>query len=79
MLCGPDHAQMMLWYHRVQISRVYPKAQRVNSDNYDPVRMWNVGSQMIALNFQTGDRPMQASRRGNVNSAVAFGFLSRRA
>ncbi len=50
---------MFLWYHIVQLSRVYPKAQRVDSSNYNPLPMWNVGSQMAALNFQTGDKPMQ--------------------
>ncbi len=50
---------MFLWYHIVQLSRVYPKAQRVDSSNYNPVPVWNVGSQMAALNFQTGDKPMQ--------------------
>ena len=49
-------------YHHIQLSRVYPKAQRVGSDNYNPVPMWNVGSQMTALNFQTGDKPMQLNQ-----------------
>ncbi len=55
---------MFLWYHVVQLSRVYPKAQRVDSSNYSPVSMWNVGSQMAALNFQTGDKPLQVGGRG---------------
>jgi len=54
-----ESSQMFLWYHQVQLSRVYPKAQRVDSSNYNPVPMWNIGSQMAALNFQTGDKPMQ--------------------
>ncbi|TRY67123.1 hypothetical protein TCAL_13126 [Tigriopus californicus] len=56
---GPDSIQMFNWYHTVQLSRVYPKAQRVDSSNYNPMPMWNMGSQMAALNFQTGDKPMQ--------------------
>ena len=48
-------------YHRAQLSRVYPRAQRVDSSNYNPMTVWNVGSQMAALNFQTGDKPMQVS------------------
>lgn len=59
MLTSPENAHMFLWYHIVQISRIYPKAQRVDSSNYNPMPFWNVGSQMLALNFQTGDRPMQ--------------------
>ena len=46
-------------YSMQQISRVYPKGSRVDSSNYDPQPMWNAGSQMVALNFQTADKPMQ--------------------
>jgi len=60
-LFGADPASVM-WYHRTQISRVYPKAQRVASDNYSPMPMWAAGSQMIALNYQTGDKPMQLNQ-----------------
>ena len=59
MMSSWENVQMILWYHQVQLSRIYPKAQRVDSSNYNPVPMWNVGSQMSALNFQTGDKPMQ--------------------
>ena len=38
---------------------MYPKGTRLDSSNYDPQPMWNAGSQMVALNFQTGDKPMQ--------------------
>lgn len=62
MLSSVENMQTFLWYHEVQLSRVYPKAQRVGSDNYNPVPMWNVGSQMTALNFQTGDKPMQLNQ-----------------
>ena len=34
-------------------SRVYPKGQRIDSSNYNPVGFWNVGCQMVALNYQT--------------------------
>lgn len=60
LMLGPNgDPKMFLWYHRTQISRVYPKAQRVTSDNYMPVPMWGCGSQMVSLNYQTGDKPMQ--------------------
>ena len=59
MFSSLENSQMFLWYHEVQLSRTYPKAQRVDSSNYNPLPMWNVGSQMAALNFQTGDKPMQ--------------------
>lgn len=42
-----------LQYNRRQLSRVYPKGQRLDSSNYDPLPMWICGSQLVALNFQT--------------------------
>ncbi|XP_009670229.1 1-phosphatidylinositol 4,5-bisphosphate phosphodiesterase zeta-1 [Struthio camelus] len=35
------------------ITRIYPKGTRTNSSNYNPQEFWNVGCQMVALNFQT--------------------------
>ncbi|XP_008110417.1 1-phosphatidylinositol 4,5-bisphosphate phosphodiesterase delta-1 isoform X4 [Anolis carolinensis] len=35
-----------------QLSRIYPAGWRTDSSNYNPVDMWNVGSQIVALNFQ---------------------------
>ena len=62
LMSGPGgDAEWFLKYHRSQISRIYPKAQRVASDNYNPMPMWGCGSQMAALNYQTGDKPMQVS------------------
>lgn len=45
-----------VWYHEVQFSRVYPKGQRVDSSNYNPIRFWVFGCQMAALNYQTPGR-----------------------
>ena len=57
----------------VQVSRVYPKAQRVDSSNYNPMSIWSVGSQMAALNFQTGDKPMQVPNQSNfLHRTVSF-------
>ncbi|XP_026548436.1 1-phosphatidylinositol 4,5-bisphosphate phosphodiesterase beta-2-like, partial [Notechis scutatus] len=41
------------------MSRIYPKGTRIDSSNYMPQMFWNVGCQMVALNFQTSDVPMQ--------------------
>ncbi|NXI56749.1 PLCZ1 phosphodiesterase, partial [Chloroceryle aenea] len=35
------------------ITRIYPKGTRTSSSNYNPQDFWNVGCQMVALNFQT--------------------------
>lgn len=40
-------------YNTWQLSRVYPNMFRVKSDNFDPIKMWNAGVQMVALNCQT--------------------------
>ncbi|XP_051918314.1 1-phosphatidylinositol 4,5-bisphosphate phosphodiesterase beta-3 [Hippocampus zosterae] len=46
-------------YNKNQLSRIYPKGTRVDSSNYIPQLFWNVGCQMVALNFQTLDLAMQ--------------------
>uniref|UniRef100_A0A665WT05 1-phosphatidylinositol 4,5-bisphosphate phosphodiesterase gamma n=1 Tax=Echeneis naucrates TaxID=173247 RepID=A0A665WT05_ECHNA len=51
-----------LQYNRRQLSRVYPRGQRLDSSNYDPLPMWLCGSQLVALNFQTPDKPMQLNQ-----------------
>ncbi|XP_068228881.1 1-phosphatidylinositol 4,5-bisphosphate phosphodiesterase gamma-1 isoform X1 [Palaemon carinicauda] len=49
----------LLKYHKIGFSRVYPKATRLDSSNYNPVPMWNYGCQMVSVNYQTGDKAMQ--------------------
>uniref|UniRef100_A0A3Q4BH44 1-phosphatidylinositol 4,5-bisphosphate phosphodiesterase n=1 Tax=Mola mola TaxID=94237 RepID=A0A3Q4BH44_MOLML len=46
-------------YNKNQLSRIYPKGTRVDSSNYIPQLFWNVGCQMVALNFQSLDLAMQ--------------------
>ncbi|MEE6467416.1 hypothetical protein FKM82_007233 [Ascaphus truei] len=36
-----------------QLTRIYPAGWRTDSSNYSPLDMWNVGCQIVALNFQT--------------------------
>ena len=46
------------------MSRVYPNGSRTNSGNYNPIPMWNVGAQMVALNYQTpGNQTKQLGQR----------------
>jgi phosphatidylinositol phospholipase C delta len=40
-------------HNYTHLSRVYPKASRVDSTNYDPLPFWQAGCQLVALNFQT--------------------------
>ncbi|XP_046874198.1 1-phosphatidylinositol 4,5-bisphosphate phosphodiesterase beta-2 isoform X2 [Hypomesus transpacificus] len=46
-------------YNKRQMSRIYPKGTRMDSSNYTPQLFWNAGCQMVALNYQTMDFPMQ--------------------
>lgn len=39
--------------------RVYPDGWRVGSSNFDPLKYWRRGVQMVALNWQTYDLAMQ--------------------
>ena len=45
-------------YNSVQNSRIYPAGSRISSSNYMPQLYWNVGCQMVALNYQTPDLSM---------------------
>ncbi|XP_029968482.1 1-phosphatidylinositol 4,5-bisphosphate phosphodiesterase delta-4 [Salarias fasciatus] len=51
---GADFVQ----YNMRQLSRVYPGGLRTDSSNYNPQDMWNVGCQIVALNFQTAGLEM---------------------
>ncbi|XP_037136759.1 1-phosphatidylinositol 4,5-bisphosphate phosphodiesterase delta-4 [Syngnathus acus] len=45
--------------HNVQqLSRIYPSGLRTDSSNYNPQELWNVGCQIVALNFQTAGLEM---------------------
>lgn len=58
----PQYQQHFVRFHHTKISRVYPKGQRLDSSNFNPIPFWNVGSQMIALNYQTPDKSMQLNQ-----------------
>jgi Phosphatidylinositol-specific phospholipase C, X domain/Phosphatidylinositol-specific phospholipase C, Y domain len=47
---------------KFNVVRVYPSIIRVNSSNFDPLPFWFAGIQMVALNFQTNDRPMELNQ-----------------
>jgi phosphatidylinositol phospholipase C gamma-1 len=58
-LISAHNFRNILKYNEKQLIRVYPKGTRLDSSNYDPIRMWNCGIQLVALNYQTPDKPMQ--------------------
>ncbi|CAL1597030.1 unnamed protein product [Knipowitschia caucasica] len=45
-----------------KLSRIYPAGSRTDSSNYSPVPMWNVGCQIVALNFQTPSKEMHINQ-----------------
>ncbi|XP_076346319.1 1-phosphatidylinositol 4,5-bisphosphate phosphodiesterase delta-4-like isoform X2 [Tachypleus tridentatus] len=49
-------ASSFVSYNKKHLSRVYPKGLRTDSSNLDPVQFWNVGCQLVALNYQTYDK-----------------------
>nr|XP_042130147.1 1-phosphatidylinositol 4,5-bisphosphate phosphodiesterase zeta-1 isoform X2 [Peromyscus maniculatus bairdii] len=51
-------AHEFILHTRTFITRVYPKLMRADSSNFNPQEFWNVGCQMVALNFQTPGLPM---------------------
>uniref|UniRef100_A0A3Q1K126 Phosphoinositide phospholipase C n=1 Tax=Anabas testudineus TaxID=64144 RepID=A0A3Q1K126_ANATE len=51
---GADFVQ----HNQKFLSRIYPAGSRTSSSNYNPQEFWNVGSQLVALNFQSLGLPM---------------------
>ncbi|XP_025891352.1 1-phosphatidylinositol 4,5-bisphosphate phosphodiesterase zeta-1 [Nothoprocta perdicaria] len=54
-----NSAQEFIGHTARFITRIYPKGTRATSSNYNPQEFWNVGCQMVALNFQTPGLPME--------------------
>ncbi|XP_073078928.1 1-phosphatidylinositol 4,5-bisphosphate phosphodiesterase zeta-1 isoform X1 [Manis javanica] len=51
-------AHDFILHTRKFITRIYPKGTRTDSSNFNPQEFWNLGCQMVALNFQTAGTPM---------------------
>ncbi|KAI1297248.1 1-phosphatidylinositol 4,5-bisphosphate phosphodiesterase gamma-1 [Halotydeus destructor] len=71
-----DECKLLMKYHRLQLSRIYPRGSRIDSSNYDPVPFWNLGVQMVALNYQTADRAMQLNQ-GKFRQNANCGYILR--
>uniref|UniRef100_A0A0K2TV57 Phosphoinositide phospholipase C n=1 Tax=Lepeophtheirus salmonis TaxID=72036 RepID=A0A0K2TV57_LEPSM len=59
-----ENRSKMMEFHRVRLSRVYPKGSRLDSSNFHPItsHFWSTGSQMLALNFQTPSEEIQVNQ-----------------
>lgn len=69
-------------YNKRQMSRIYPRGTRADSSNYMPQVFWNAGCQMVSLNFQTPDLPMQLNQgkfeyNGNCGYLLKPDFMRR--
>jgi phosphatidylinositol phospholipase C delta len=56
---SPDDKRSIIRHNMRYMMRVYPNGMRVNSTNFDPLKYWRRGVQMVALNWQTYDLGMQ--------------------
>ncbi|AWP20603.1 Phosphoinositide phospholipase C [Scophthalmus maximus] len=58
-----DTSATAFMHHNMdKLSRIYPAGSRTDSSNYNPVPMWNVGCQIVALNFQTPSKEMHINQ-----------------
>ncbi|XP_012691855.2 1-phosphatidylinositol 4,5-bisphosphate phosphodiesterase delta-4 [Clupea harengus] len=57
-----------------QLTRLYPSGMRTDSSNYCPQDMWNVGCQIVALNFQTAGTEMDLND-GLFNQNSSCGYI----
>uniref|UniRef100_A0A6J0SML8 Phosphoinositide phospholipase C n=1 Tax=Pogona vitticeps TaxID=103695 RepID=A0A6J0SML8_9SAUR len=55
-------AEQFMNYNQKQLTRIYPSAYRIDSSNFNPLPYWNVGCQLVALNYQTDGRVMQLNQ-----------------
>ncbi|KAF7668924.1 hypothetical protein LDENG_00276200 [Lucifuga dentata] len=52
-------SQKLIQHTACQLLRTYPAATRIDSANPNPLPFWLHGIQLVALNYQTDDLPMQ--------------------
>ncbi|XP_068173285.1 1-phosphatidylinositol 4,5-bisphosphate phosphodiesterase eta-1 [Antennarius striatus] len=66
-------AEQFQAFNQRQLSRIYPSAYRIDSSNFNPQFYWNVGCQLVALNYQTEGRMMQLNRaKFMVNGGIGY-------
>lgn len=56
LLEDKDNCTKLINHHETVCTRVYPKGLRADASNYNPMPSWQTGAQLVALNFQTGDK-----------------------
>lgn len=75
-LCKDPDTKAQLEKHNMRyLMRVYPSGYRISSSNPDPLVYWRRGVQMIALNWQTYDLPMQMNEAMFASGSDKLGYV----
>ena len=75
-LCQNQDSKAQLEKHNMRyLMRVYPAYHRINSSNPDPLIFWRRGVQMMALNWQTYDLPMQMNEAMFASGSDKLGYV----
>ncbi|XP_030643378.1 1-phosphatidylinositol 4,5-bisphosphate phosphodiesterase epsilon-1-like [Chanos chanos] len=53
------YSHKLIQHTTAQLLRTYPAATRIDSTNPNPLLFWQHGIQLVALNYQTDDLPLQ--------------------
>lgn len=71
----PDDKAKLEKHNMKHLMRVYPSGWRVQSSNPDPLVFWRRGVQMVALNWQTYDLPMQMNEAMFASGTDRLGYV----
>ena len=75
-LCKEADTKAQLEKHNMRyLMRVYPSGYRIHSTNPDPLVFWRRGVQMMALNWQTYDLPMQMNEAMFASGSDKLGYV----
>ncbi len=55
----PESLNPLIAHSQRHLRRVYPRGTRIESSNLNPLKFWQNGSQIAALNWQSYDRGVQ--------------------
>ncbi|KAL8698390.1 MAG: hypothetical protein Q9224_001873 [Gallowayella concinna] len=77
-LCQDANTKALLENHNMRhLMRVYPNQTRFSSSNPDPLLFWRRGVQMVALNWQTYDLPMQLNQAMFASGFDRLGYVQK--
>ena len=66
---------VLLQFTANRFLRCYPPGLHFFSANYNPIDCWNIGAQMVALNFQTSDFWMTVNHAMFMFANQGFGYI----